>query len=90
MKQNKYEKTNQETLKKISEGKRVNPYKVMRLKCFDCCCWQETEVRLCPAKDCILWAFRKGKNPIKRVMTEVQKDVLRKRIKKTMAKNKLR
>jgi hypothetical protein len=81
---NKAEKLYQEALAKIKSKKRVPILKVIRLKCLDCCCWQENEVRLCPSDDCILWNFRMGKNPIKREMTEEQRDVLRKRMKKSL------
>jgi len=63
MRQNKSEKAYAEALKKIKSGKRVPLLRVMRLKCLDCCGWQEAEVKLCPADDCILWNFRMGKNP---------------------------
>ena len=82
--QNKIERAYADALKSINSGKRVPILRVIRLKCLDCCCWQENEVKLCPADDCILWAFRMGKNPIKRVMTEEQRDVLRKRMKKSL------
>ena len=39
----------------------LTPVKAMRLKCLDCCCMQETEVRLCPSEDCSLWPYRMGK-----------------------------
>jgi hypothetical protein len=78
MTQNKLEKSYQEALTKIKGGKRVPLLRVIRLKCADCVCWQENEIRLCPADDCILWDFRMGKNPIKRVMSEKQKANLQK------------
>ncbi len=74
--QNKAEKVYQEALNKIKGGKRVPLLRIIRLKCLDCTCWQENEVRLCPANDCILWPFRMGKNPIKREMSEKQKESL--------------
>jgi hypothetical protein len=27
-------------------------------KCLDCCCWQSTEVKKCPATDCPLYQYR--------------------------------
>lgn len=27
-------------------------------KCADCVCWQNTEIRLCPAINCPLWRYR--------------------------------
>ena len=41
----------------------MTPMKAIRLKCLDCCCNQVNEVRLCPCRDCSLYAFRMGKNP---------------------------
>lgn len=79
----KAEKAYQEALKKINSGKRVPLLRIIRLKCLDCCCFQEYEVRLCPSNDCILWKHRMGKNPIKRKITEEQRDVLRKQLAKS-------
>ena len=46
------------------ENKKItNPLLAIRKRCLDCCCYQEKEVRLCPAKDCPLYDFRFGKNP---------------------------
>lgn len=75
---NKAEIATKEALEKIKSGKRVPLLKIIRLKCLDCCCWQENEVRLCPADDCILWHYRMGKNPIRRVLSEKQKANLEK------------
>lgn len=58
----------------------------MRLKCLNCCGWQENEVRLCPAKDCILWKYRMGKNPFPRKMTEETKTRLSKQLAKARQK----
>ena len=69
---NKFEKINKETLKKIKEGKRVPLLKIIRLKCLECVCWDSSEVRRCPIPDCILFAFRFGRNPVKRKMSEKQ------------------
>lgn len=30
----------------------------IKLKCLDCCCWQEAEVRRCDIRDCALWPLR--------------------------------
>jgi len=81
---NKAEKQYQEVLKKVADKKRVPLLKIIRMKCLDCCCWQENEVRLCENKDCILHEFRMGKNPIKRILTEKQKEELRVRFAKNM------
>ena len=77
---NKSEKINQKALARMEKGGSVPLLKIIRLKCLDCCCWQEQEVNLCPAKDCILWNFRMGKNPFskKRVLSKKQLEALRK------------
>ena len=41
--------------------KRVTRAKAIRLKCLDCCCYQPSEVRLCPATDCPLFPYRMGR-----------------------------
>jgi len=69
---NKYEIKNQEALKKISEGKRVPLMKIIRLKCLECTNWQSREVKLCPIKDCILYAYRSGKNPFPKKLNDNQ------------------
>jgi len=53
----------------------TNPVKAIRAKCLDCCCGNSNEVKLCPAGDCPIHAFRFGKNPYraKREMTEEQR-----------------
>ena len=33
----------------------------IRLKCLDCCCDSKSEVRLCTATECPLYAFRFGR-----------------------------
>ena len=43
----------------------MTPMKAIRLKCLDCCCGSTTEVRLCSAQECPLWAFRSGHRPTK-------------------------
>ncbi len=76
--QNKIEKSYWEAVAKIKKGERVPMLRIIRLKCADCTCWQENEIKLCPADDCILWPFRMGKNPIKREMSEKQKEAVKK------------
>lgn len=39
---------------------RINRAKAIRMKCIDCCCDQQAEVRKCPATNCPLWRFRMG------------------------------
>ncbi len=31
--------------------------KAIRLKCLECCAWQEAEVRACKIVDCALWGL---------------------------------
>ena len=74
---NKQEKINKEVLKKIKDGKRIPLLKIIRLKCLECCCWQENEVRECPVDGCILWNYRMGKNPVpKKISAERKKQMI--------------
>jgi hypothetical protein len=41
----------------------MTPLKAIRAKCLDCCCYQQAEVRRCPATECPLYAYRMGHNP---------------------------
>jgi hypothetical protein len=52
-----------------------SPIKAIRAKCLDCCGGSSNEVKLCPATECPIYAFRFGRNPYRtvRVMTEEQK-----------------
>jgi hypothetical protein len=34
--------------------------RAIRLKCLDCCSYQENEVRQCPIMECPLWSYRSG------------------------------
>lgn len=43
--------------------KHPTPLKSIRLKCLDCCCGSEAEVRDCAAKNCPLYFYRMGHNP---------------------------
>lgn len=45
----------------MKNEKRINRSKAIRLKCLDCCCYQQAEVRLCTSYDCPLWRYRMGK-----------------------------
>jgi hypothetical protein len=40
---------------------RIGRAKAIRLKCLDCCAYQQAEVRKCPAVNCPLWRFRMGR-----------------------------
>ena len=53
----------------------TNPVKAIRAYCLNCVGGSSNEVKLCPADDCELYAFRFGKNPYRtvRVMTEEQR-----------------
>ena len=44
-----------------SKFERVNRAKAIRLKCLDCCAYQQNEVRLCTSYNCPLWRYRMGK-----------------------------
>lgn len=41
--------------------KKMTPMKAIRSKCLDCCCGNAREVTMCPATDCVLYPYRKGK-----------------------------
>jgi len=41
----------------------MTPLQAIRKKCLDCSCGSPKEVRLCPVKNCPLYAFRLGENP---------------------------
>lgn len=40
---------------------RLSRTKAIRMKCLDCCCGQQAEVRKCPATNCPLWRYRMGR-----------------------------
>ena len=40
---------------------RINRSKAIRLKCLDCMCGQQAEVRKCPSTNCALWRYRMGR-----------------------------
>ncbi len=70
-------------------SKQKNPAKAIRAYCLNCCLESAEEVRLCPADECELWAFRFGKNPYtKREYTEEQKEAMRNRAKNMLKHNK--
>jgi len=71
----------EEVLKQIKQGKHISPLKLIRLKCLECCTFNEGEVRHCGIEDCILHKYRFGKNPVKRIMSEKQKENLKKMLK---------
>lgn len=56
----------------------TSPAKAIRAYCLACCRESLQEVRLCPAEECPLHAFRMGKNPYRRshALTDEQKNAL--------------
>lgn len=59
----------------------TSPAKAIREYCLQCCLENSNEVRLCPAVECPLHAFRFGKNPyIKRTYTAEQKEEMAERL----------
>ena len=47
--------------------KKLTAMSAIRVKCLECCAWSHREVRLCPARDCVLHPLRFGKYPKKAV-----------------------
>lgn len=68
----------------MAEEKMLTPMKAIRAKCLDCCCWQQQEVRLCPATGCPLHPYRMGKNPNRKV-SEERREALAKHLEKARA-----
>ena len=60
------------------QSRPTSPAKAIRAYCLECCCESTQEVRLCPAEECPLHAFRMGKNPYRRshALTDEQKNAL--------------
>ena len=55
-----------EGLKREGRAKKLGipkPLRAIRLKCLDCTCHQETEIRECTIKTCALWPYRMGRYP---------------------------
>lgn len=59
-----------------------NIMRAIRLKCYDCSCYQSNEVRECPVTNCPLYPFRLGKNPFRKKLSEEEKRELIDRFKK--------
>ena len=58
----------------------TNVLRAIRLKCYDCSCYQSNEVRECIVNNCPLYPFRLGKNPFrKKELTEEKRNELRER-----------
>ena len=64
------------------QSKPTSPAKAIRAYCLECCLESALEVKLCPAEECPLHAFRFGKNPYtnRPKKTEEQKQLARERI----------
>lgn len=64
------------------EEKRISALKAIRLKCLDCSCGSNNEVKLCPVQSCPLYPFREGHNPFiaKREYTDEQKEAIKTRL----------
>lgn len=53
-------------LKRKSRASRLGiekPLRTIRMKCLDCCCGQQSEVKACTIRDCALWPYRFGRFP---------------------------
>ena len=66
----------------------ANPVKAIRTYCLECCLENAYEVRMCSAKECVLWPFRFGKNPYRarQNLTPEQEEARRQRGREAMAK----
>ncbi|MEZ7732564.1 hypothetical protein O3799_03450 [Fusobacterium periodonticum] len=68
--------------------KEITPMKAIRLKCLDCSCGSNEEVKNCFAKKCPLYQFRFGYkldengNRRKRDLTDEQRQKMAERLKK--------
>ena len=68
--------------------KEITPMKAIRLKCLDCSCGSNEEVKNCFAKKCLLYQFRFGYkldengNRRKRDLTDEQRQKMAERLKK--------
>ena len=67
-----------------------NPVKAIRAKCLDCCGGSSNEVKLCPATECPIYAFRLGRNPYRtaRVMTDEQRTIAAERLRQAREQKK--
>ena len=68
--------------KKGLETKTLSPLQAIRQKCLECSNWSSTEVSKCNVKDCAIYPYRSGKSGKVRTLTETQRKVLSKRMKK--------
>ena len=56
--------TKEEFNQEVKEN--TNVLRAIRLKCYDCSCYQSNEVRDCSVTNCPLYPFRLGKNPFRK------------------------
>lgn len=66
--------------------KATSPGRAIRLKCLDCMGGSSHEVELCPATDCPLYPFRKGRNPFRKPVSEERRAAAAERMRKYQAK----
>lgn len=65
-----------------------SPIRAIRLKCLDCTCNSAKEVELCPIDKCPLHAFRFGRNPYRKPISEERRAAASERMRILMAKKK--
>ena len=65
----------------------TNPVKAIKAKCIDCCCGNESEVRVCPCEDCPLHPYKIEKNPYraKHEYTEEERKRMAERFARSLA-----
>ena len=68
--------------------KTTSPIRAVRLKCLDCTCGSAKEIEACPIKACPLWAFRFGKNPYRKPVSEERRAAAAERMRKLQAQKK--
>ena len=68
--------------------KTTSPIRAVRLKCLDCTCNSPKEVEACPIKACPLWAFRFGRNPYRKPVSEERRAAAAERMRKLQAQKK--
>lgn len=61
--ENIYKQKYDQFIKDMLAGKKISTLKAVRMKCFDCMCWQVSEIEKCTCTDCPLYLLRFGKNP---------------------------
>ncbi len=53
--------------------KALNPYKVIRARCRDCCAGFDAEIKKCVMWDCVNWPYRMGTNPFRKKQSAEQR-----------------